>query len=165
MQRKLCAQCSKLTTPTKVKTQNPIDSRLNSFGLRRRSTPTDGNCLFHAVSSLLSQQNIAVLTAAQLRETVCNFIDENLDLFRVDIEREYGSASKFLNIMRKQGTYGCCIVLNAISILFDVNFHIHFLTSVFETNPGSNRRNLHIVFLRDLRSLNGHWEATEKISL
>ncbi len=165
MQRRICPRCQPKIIPrlpvrqTAVLTSS-LDARLHQLGLRRRSTLKDGNCLFSAVSILLENHTIAQINAATLRQQVCDFIESNLNLFEADIKAEYNSTTDFLFRMRKSGTYGCNIVLSAFSILFNVNFYVHFPTRVFQTYPGA-RPDLHIVFLQPARNSNGHWEATE----
>lgn len=164
MNRRICPKCQKIII---LPQQNTTNSRLLALGLKRHATPSDGNCLFHAVSFLLKSKQITDTPPDTLRKNVCEFIDNNLDLFREDLEREYGSVEKFQQVMRKKGTYGCCIVLNAFSILFNVNFYVHFPTNVFQTNPSTlgaaDRVALHIIFTRDPQYLNGHWESTERL--
>lgn len=159
-----CAALHK-STNSLAPTIQTLDKRLAQYGLEREPTRGDGNCFFHALTSLFARYRNVKMPHdyhATLRQQVCDFVEQNYARFQETIDCEYGSLKQFLTHMRRQGAYADGNMANIVCVLFDINLHIHTVQGVFEAypdEPGAKecRPVMHMVFS------GAHWESTRPI--
>jgi len=144
-----------------------LPQRLARLGLRRQETRGDGNCFFHALESLCRQKGLRSnglpQTFAQMRQSVCDYIDKHYEQFSVAIECEYGTRECFQKAMRRNGTHADGTVANAACLMFDIDLHIHTLQGVHSVNPAHSEIDQRPVL--DMIYIPGHYEATQKLSV
>ena len=103
----------------------------NGFKLNR--TTGDGNCLFRAVSFLVSQDESNHL---HYRDQLCNFLTENqsefIQYYAVDVVRENlvenepleNSYTKFVIDLRRNGTYADAFCVSRMGLMLEKNVHV-----------------------------------------
>lgn len=97
----------------------------STYKLKIVPTPTDGNCLFHAIAMALKRSPMGAqlhqqTTHVNVRDIVCNFLNEHMKYFAVfDINDEY------ITRMRTNGSWGGEPELIAITNLYARSIEIY----------------------------------------
>lgn len=97
-----------------------LDQLLEELNLVRKPIPKDGACLFSAVSD---QIYLTQTKHREVRKICIDFLEKNSDLFK-DFVGDMTWKS-YLQQMKKPYTWGGQLELQALSLLFRVNFAIY----------------------------------------
>ncbi|KAF2077882.1 hypothetical protein CYY_000844 [Polysphondylium violaceum] len=102
-------------------TLEDIDKQLRSLGLCRKEVPKDGSCLFRCVSeSLFGTQNYH----DRVRKQCIKYLKLNRDMFE-PFACIHNPWEKYIQEMEKEGTWGGEVELQALSLIYEVNFIIY----------------------------------------
>lgn len=112
-----------------------LDDLLASYGLERVQMPSDGNCLFHAISSFFNDPRT---DHRAVRRRICEYIDTHRDQFAPDIECDYPSVDVYLREMRRVGEWGDAIMVQAFCLAYDVNVVLFTPGRCSELYPGND---------------------------
>ena len=86
--------------------------------------PKDGNCLFHAMASLLEHPSIRHDT---LRRMLVHYIYQNADKYNTDILAEgYADINHYCENMTRDKFWGDGTVLQAFAMLFEVTVYVYY---------------------------------------
>ncbi|TIA98844.1 hypothetical protein E3P94_02359 [Wallemia ichthyophaga] len=91
--------------------ERDLKTQVDSMGLYTVDTPTDGSCMFHAISDQMYGDNKFHL---ELRNSTCNYLEENEDLYAGFIEDDQ-TYSQHVDNMRDPTTYGGHLELSALA--------------------------------------------------
>lgn len=95
--------------------------------------PRDGNCLFHSLSSFMADNNT---THFSLRTRLVKFIASRASEFSSVVDPSvYSSFAHYLTSMSQPGHYGDGTMIDAFSLLFNVNVVIFNDGRFYETLP------------------------------
>lgn len=119
-----------------------IDRILASYGLERVPMAADGNCLFHSFASYFNSKDT---DHRFIRQKICDFIDQNRDKFKIDIECDWPSVDAYLKAMRRVGEWGDGIILSAFCLAYNINVLLITPDGSSEMYPGENRSKIALV--------------------
>jgi OTU domain-containing protein 3 len=102
-----------------------FDAQLHPFGLRLKSIPGDGNCLFRSISDQLSGSDV---DHSLYRAVACQEIEEHLDVYAPFIGTEE-QAKRYLQSMKQSGTWGSQLELVALANKYSMNILVHQYSS------------------------------------
>jgi OTU domain-containing protein 3 len=115
------------------------------FGLMIKDVTGDGNCLFRAVADQLYGQPER---HDEIRARTTDFLDQNADGFApfvVDMPFD-----RYVNEMRRNGTWGGNLELQAMSVLLDCNIVVHQLSlpryELLNHTPVDKFRTIHLSY-------------------
>ena len=103
-------------------------ARLAADNLALHAVDGDGNCQFRALAHFCKS---GALDHARIRREIVDFIEENKDLFAVDIcfggdfVDEQRSVEQYCADMRRMGTWGDGTTLMAFCLLYNVNVRLY----------------------------------------
>mmetsp|Transcript_511 Transcript_511/g.861 ORF Transcript_511/g.861 Transcript_511/m.861 type:complete len:290 (-) Transcript_511:2754-3623(-) len=98
-----------------------LKQQLKNFGLRIKEISGDGNCLFKAVSDqLIGSEDLH----KEYRELACNYMQAHKEYFSPFVEDDW-DFDDYVMKMRKEGTWGGNMELQALSLCLEVNIKIH----------------------------------------
>lgn len=162
--------------------RSELERRLREHHLEAVPMPSDGDCLFHALSSFYSDAQ-PLHCAKRMRASICDYIAQNPDTFRVDIEFGHGmSVEQYVAQMRVAGSYrsvvlpngaverrcipgtwGDATCLSAFCMMNDVNvwlFTPHGVSELYPAAPGAPARPKLAVVAHGM-----HYESTRLLPL
>lgn len=105
---------------------------LNSHQLVRISVPGDGNCLFHSLALFFSDSSVNHLS---MRQRLCTYIAQHREDFEPIVADTQHTLDDYLNYMRRPGSYGDGIMIDAFSLCFQINVFIFNQGHSYETLP------------------------------
>ncbi|KAM9965837.1 hypothetical protein ACTFIR_006016 [Dictyostelium discoideum] len=109
-----------------------IDQQLSLLNLSRKEIPKDGSCLFRCVSeSIFGTQNYH----SRVRIQCIKYLELNRDLFE-PFACIHNPWEKYILEMKKDGTWGGEVELQAISLIYEVNFIIYIGNGTTNVNNG-----------------------------
>ncbi|KAN0035668.1 hypothetical protein ACTA71_004952 [Dictyostelium dimigraforme] len=109
-----------------------IDQQLSLLNLSRKEIPKDGSCLFRCVSeSIFGTQNYH----SRVRMQCIKYLELNRDLFE-PFACVHNPWEKYIFEMKKDGTWGGEVELQAISLIYEVNFIIYIGNGTTNVNNG-----------------------------
>ena len=133
--------------------------RCEANGYKRTEIPSDGNCVFQSVCDQLYSRNYHI----QIRQVVCDYIDLFKDQFRLFIIHKDGGLIKYLEDMRKEGTWAGDIELQAIAELYDIRIEIYEYTDepvkVFNETASQKNKIVRLLYLQK-----SHYDSLHKLS-
>lgn len=119
-----------------------LDALLASRGLARVPIASDGNCLFHSLAAYFDNKTT---DHRLIRQKICDYIDANRDLFKVDIECEFPSVDAYLREMRIVGSWGNAVCVQAFCLAFDINVILFTPDGCMELYPSPTRMKIGLV--------------------
>lgn len=151
-----CCHCGKSGVGDAKKVAlGATDALLLEHGLARVPIPADGNCMFHAIAAFFRHRAVTHMT---VRRLIVDYIVENADLFRVDIECDWPSLEHYCRAMRMPCTWGDAIALSAFCMSQNVNIVVFGERGFSELYPGDNRVKLAVVRVGE------HYDATRVLT-
>lgn len=133
-------------------------ARMEKNGYKRVKIESDGNCIFSSVSDQLYGKNYH----DQIRKFVCDYMDVERDHFRPFITHSLG-LEKYIEQMRKPGSWAGDIELQVISELYDVRIEIFEYNEVpikvFNEKAGQQHKILRLLYLQK-----SHYDSLHKLS-
>ncbi|KYQ89468.1 hypothetical protein DLAC_10139 [Tieghemostelium lacteum] len=118
-----------------------IDKQLKSLGLVRREIPKDGSCLFRCISeSIYGTQNYH----RNIRMLAVKYIKLNRDSFEPFACVNY-TWDRYIDSIQQDGTWGGELELQAISVIFQVNFIIYLGTGKTQVDNGY-KKNIQLAY-------------------
>lgn len=118
-----------------------LETNLKKYNLEIEEVPSDGNCFFHAISNFLNDD----ITHETVRALICDYIENNPEIFKADIECDFPSVENYLQKMRKPGEWGDAIMANAFCLAYNVNIVIFSPDGISELYPGPGRPKMGVV--------------------
>lgn len=91
--------------------ERDLKLQMDRLGLYTVDTPTDGSCMFHAISDQLYGDNGHNI---ELRHSACNYLEEHEDLYAGFIEDDQ-TFGQHVYHMRDPSTYGGHLELSALA--------------------------------------------------
>jgi len=115
----------------------------------------DNNCQFRTLAAFYNHANV---THTAIRQLIVDFIEQNPETFRVDVELGlgYDSLHQYCAEMRKSGTWGDGVTLMAFALMQNVNIEVCTASGVTELYPGLDRPRMAVVCVGE------HYEATRR---
>lgn len=98
-----------------------FEVQLKKLDMRIKEVSGDGNCLFRSICDQFEGNEA---NHEHYRNLACEYIEENSDFLKFFMEDDK-PIDKYLQEMRKDGTWGGNIELYSLSMLLKVNFYIH----------------------------------------
>eukprot|EP01025_Chloroclados_australasicus_P018052 TRINITY_DN1933_c1_g1_i1.p1 TRINITY_DN1933_c1_g1~~TRINITY_DN1933_c1_g1_i1.p1 ORF type:complete len:531 (+),score=101.46 TRINITY_DN1933_c1_g1_i1:61-1653(+) len=122
-----------------------LSSELQVVGLRVKEVVGDGNCCFRAIGDQLEGDKA---DHKKIRKTVCQYIEDNREVFAPFVEDDE-SFESYLKRIRKDGTWAGQIELQAASLAFEVNICIYQYQQprwTLENFPSNEAKTIHISY-------------------
>jgi transcriptional regulator with XRE-family HTH domain len=142
-----------------------LKKQLQDIGLTLKDIAGDGNCLFRAISDQLKGSPNYHL---EIRERICDHIEENEELYQVFLEE---SLASYCNRMRQKGVYGGNLELVACCRVFEVGIAVHQAAQdIWFVADGDHSTILHIAYhswehYSSVRNIDGPFHGPPNIKM
>jgi hypothetical protein len=142
-----------------------LKKQLLDIGLALKEIAGDGNCLFRAISDQLRGSPNYHL---EIRERICDHIEENEDLYQVFLEE---SLASYCSRMRQKGVYGGNLELVACCRVFEVGIAVHQAAQdIWFVADGDHSVVLHIAYhswehYSSVRNIDGPFHGPPNIKM
>ncbi|KFG50737.1 OTU family cysteine protease [Toxoplasma gondii p89] len=104
-----------------------FSSQLQAYGLELELIVPDGNCLFRAFAD---QHCGKQERHGEYREKAVDYIEAHAEDFQCFLSEEEESFKKYVNRMRRLGTWGSQVELQALSQVYEVSLFVHVANGV-----------------------------------
>lgn len=112
---------------------------LKKYKLKNHPIAGDGNCLFGSLALFFQDFN-----PVEMRQYCIGYIETHPDIFRADIEIEYGcSVEQYCKTMINPRVYGDAIALQAFTLAFPCTLWLFMPTGM--TKFGEGPRNIALI--------------------
>ncbi|KEP59842.1 UNVERIFIED_CONTAM: OTU family cysteine protease [Hammondia hammondi] len=109
-----------------------FSSQLEAYGLELELIVPDGNCLFRAFAD---QHCGKQERHGEYREKAVDYIEAHAEDFQCFLSEEEESFKKYVNRMRRLGTWGSQVELQALSQVYEVSLFVHVANGVDPAGP------------------------------